>query len=98
MEEVCSAHMAHVRWDPVVGADSYLVQAFGVEEHFVQCASVSGACTLRDLLCGFTYNVTVLAVNSVCNVSESAVSVLPAGESLHKRDRSPAVLAGQFGF
>ncbi|CAL8396350.1 unnamed protein product [Boreogadus saida] len=78
-EEVCSAHMAHVTWDPVAGAASYLVQAFGVQEHYVQCASVSGgACTLRDLLCGFTYNVTVLAVNGVCNVSESAVSVLPA--------------------
>ena len=86
MEQVCSNNMAHVTWAPVAGADSYLVQAFGVEEHFVQCETQSRACTLLDLLCGFTYNVTVLAINSVCNVSESAVTVLPPGESL---DKSP---------
>ncbi|KAK0130658.1 Fibronectin type III domain-containing protein 7 [Merluccius polli] len=79
-EQDCAANTALVSWQPGAGADSYLVQAFGVEEHEVSCESGAAArsCLLPGLQCGFTYNITVLAVNSECNVSESAVTVLHA--------------------
>ncbi|KAJ3599685.1 hypothetical protein NHX12_033641 [Muraenolepis orangiensis] len=78
MDQDCSANTARVSWRPAPGADSYLVQAFGMEEHVVDCESdpASSSCLLPGLLCGFTYNVTVLAVSSLCNVTESAIGVL----------------------
>lgn len=63
-----------------MGADSYIVQAFGVQEHEISCETRSQSCMLPKLLCGFTYNVSVIAVNSVCNVSQSDVTQLQAGK------------------
>ncbi|MEQ2277019.1 hypothetical protein XENORESO_017774, partial [Xenotaenia resolanae] len=65
-------------WQPSRGADSYIVQAFGVEEHETNCSTNSQSCILPDLMCGFTYNVSVIAINSVCNVSQSEVQQLQA--------------------
>ena len=76
----CSTNTAHVQWQASRGADSYIVQAFGVEEHETGCETESQSCVLPDLLCGFTYNISVIAVNSVCNVSRSGITQMKAGE------------------
>ncbi|XP_047442067.1 uncharacterized protein LOC125008801 [Mugil cephalus] len=74
----CATNTAQVEWQPSVGADSYIVQALGVQEDETGCETESESCILPDLLCGFTYNITVIAVNSVCNVSYSEMKQLQA--------------------
>ncbi|XP_045905931.1 receptor-type tyrosine-protein phosphatase beta [Micropterus dolomieu] len=67
----CSNNTARVKWQPSRGADFYIVEAFGMEEHVSGCETNTQSCILDDLKCGFTYNISVIAVNSVCNVSQS---------------------------
>ncbi|XP_044055462.1 uncharacterized protein LOC122877670 [Siniperca chuatsi] len=74
----CSNNTARVEWQASIGADFYIVQAFGVEEHESGCETHSQSCVLADLMCGFTYDISVIAVNSVCNVSQSDVTQLQA--------------------
>ncbi|KAK9519631.1 hypothetical protein VZT92_022346 [Zoarces viviparus] len=74
----CSTNTARVEWQAGGGADSYVVQAFGVEEDESHCETDSLSCVLTDLMCGFTYNISVIAVNSVCNVSQSDMTRLQA--------------------
>lgn len=75
----CVTNTAWVDWQARSGADFYIVQAFEGEEHRSGCETVTQSCSLTELSCGATYNITVIAANSVCNVSESAVTQLKAG-------------------
>lgn len=70
-------------WRASRGADLYVVQAFGAEAHESACETDSQSCVLAELLCGFTYNISVIAANSVCNVSQSGVTQLKAGKGGH---------------
>uniref|UniRef100_A0A7N6BGY5 Fibronectin type-III domain-containing protein n=1 Tax=Anabas testudineus TaxID=64144 RepID=A0A7N6BGY5_ANATE len=72
----CSTNTVWVEWEASRGADSYIVQAFGEEEPESVCETSSQSCNLPDLICGFTYNISVIALNSVCNVSESDIKQL----------------------
>jgi len=83
IEQDCAANTANVSWQPGAGADWYLVEAFGVREHEVFCESdaATRACQLPGLLCGFKYNVSVLSINAVCNVSDSVPEELDNSES-----------------
>ncbi|XP_036969323.1 fibronectin isoform X2 [Acanthopagrus latus] len=72
----CSNNTASVEWQASSGADFYIVQAFGIEEDISGCESASQSCELADLMCGFIYNISVIAVNSQCNVSQSGVTQL----------------------
>uniref|UniRef100_A0A8P4G5R4 Fibronectin type-III domain-containing protein n=1 Tax=Dicentrarchus labrax TaxID=13489 RepID=A0A8P4G5R4_DICLA len=74
----CSTNTARIEWQASMGADSYIVQAFGVQEHESGCETDSQSCVLPDLMCGFTYNISVIAVNSMCNVSQSSITQLHA--------------------
>lgn len=62
------------------GADFYIVQASGVEEYESGCETVNQSCSISELTCGVTYNITVIAANSVCNMSQSVTTQLKAGE------------------
>ncbi|XP_062308247.1 uncharacterized protein LOC134012721 [Osmerus eperlanus] len=72
----CSANSALVAWKPSQGAESYRVQAIGVQEHETGCETTQNSCLVPDLLCGFTYNISVVALNGECNVSESNMTQL----------------------
>ncbi|KAF7660957.1 hypothetical protein LDENG_00272160 [Lucifuga dentata] len=72
----CPANTAHVAWQSGTGADSYIVQAIGVEEHVSRCETDGRSCVIPDLMCGFIYGVSVISVNSECNVSRSAITEL----------------------
>ncbi|XP_034036687.1 fibronectin type III domain-containing protein 7-like [Thalassophryne amazonica] len=72
----CTMNSARVEWQSSIGANSYIVQAIGLQEHTSGCETHSQSCIISDLMCGFTYNISVLAVNSVCNVTESTVTQL----------------------
>ncbi|XP_029003162.2 fibronectin-like [Betta splendens] len=74
----CSTNRAQVVWQASRGADSYIVQAFGEEEHESVCNTSTQTCDLTDLRCGFKYNISVLAINSMCNISESDIKQLKA--------------------
>uniref|UniRef100_A0A3Q2UY66 Uncharacterized LOC102300190 n=1 Tax=Haplochromis burtoni TaxID=8153 RepID=A0A3Q2UY66_HAPBU len=74
----CSTNTAVVEWQASRGADYYIVQAAGVEEDETSCETMSQSCILADLLCGFTYNISVIAVNDVCNVSKSDTQQMQA--------------------
>lgn len=76
----CSTNTARVEWQGRGGADFYIVQALGVEEHESGCETASLSCDLGDLMCGFTYNISVIAINGMCNVSKSDMKQLQAGE------------------
>ncbi|KAM3619311.1 uncharacterized protein V6R79_006036 [Siganus canaliculatus] len=87
----CSTNTAHVEWQTSPGADSYVVQAWGVEEHEATCETDSQSCDLSGLKCGFTYNISVLAVNAVCNVSRSDVTQLNAAPCVPQQVEARAV-------
>ncbi|XP_068176517.1 fibronectin type III domain-containing protein 7-like [Antennarius striatus] len=74
----CSTNTARVEWQASKGADYYIVQALGVREHVSGCETDWNSCELSDLMCGFTYNISVMSVNSVCNVSYSSMTQLKA--------------------
>ncbi|KAI3368520.1 hypothetical protein L3Q82_025527 [Scortum barcoo] len=74
----CSTNTARVQWRASRGADLYIVQALGIEEHESGCKTNSQSCVLPDLMCGFTYNISVIAINSMCNVSHSEMTQLQA--------------------
>ncbi|XP_034066039.1 uncharacterized protein LOC117542456 [Gymnodraco acuticeps] len=74
----CSTNTAHVSWQASKGADFYIVQAFGMEEHESVCETETQSCVLPEFMCDFTYNISVIAANSICNVSKSDVSHLQA--------------------
>lgn len=76
----CQTNTGVVSWQASRGAELYIVQAFGVEEHESGCETTADSCTLGDLMCGFTYNVSVIAVNNVCNVSRSDTTRMHAGK------------------
>uniref|UniRef100_A0A8D3DKS8 Fibronectin type-III domain-containing protein n=1 Tax=Scophthalmus maximus TaxID=52904 RepID=A0A8D3DKS8_SCOMX len=74
----CATNTATVEWTASTGADSYVVQAFATKGDETCCETTSRSCVLPDLLCGFTYNVSVIATNGVCNVSQSDIKQLQA--------------------
>lgn len=76
----CFTNTAHVAWQASSGANFYIVQAFGEKEYESGCETDSQSCLLTELTCGITYNISVIAVNNVCNVSQSAVTQVKAGE------------------
>lgn len=84
----CSSGIAHVHWTASRGAHLYSVQARGMEEHESGCETESESCVLTELMCGFTYNISVTAINNVCNVSQSAIMQMKAGKEGDLRDLS----------
>ena len=77
-----------MEWQASSGANSYLVYAIGVEEHVAGCETDSTSCVVPDLMCGFTYNVSVIAISDECNVTESAITQMHAGEA-RRRESAP---------
>ena len=92
----CSSNTAVVEWQAAAGADSYFVYAIGMEEHVTGCETDSTSCVVPDLMCGFTYNVSVISVSDQCNNTESPVTQMHSGEAGriefdHKHAESTAV-------
>ncbi|XP_054646058.1 uncharacterized protein LOC129188936 [Dunckerocampus dactyliophorus] len=74
----CPTNTAQVEWQASMGADTYEVQAVGMGEYESLCETGTQSCVLSDLMCGLTYNISVTAINSVCNVSQSNITQLRA--------------------
>lgn len=76
----CFNNTARVDWQAKGGADFYIVQASGLEDHESGCETVTQSCSLAELTCGVTYNISVIAASSVCNSSQSVMTQLKAGK------------------
>nr|XP_020471689.1 fibronectin type III domain-containing protein 7-like [Monopterus albus]XP_020471690.1 fibronectin type III domain-containing protein 7-like [Monopterus albus] len=61
----CSADIAQVSWTPSVNAVSYAVTATSNGQSLT-CTSSSSNCTLSNLVCGQTYNISVTATDGNC--------------------------------
>lgn len=78
---VCLSNSAAVTWQSTSGALSY--QAKGVTAdgtHSANCSSGTTHCNLEHLLCGRTYNVSVLSMDDSCSSEESLFTQVHTGE------------------
>ncbi|KAL1249579.1 hypothetical protein QQF64_020584 [Cirrhinus molitorella] len=65
----CATAEAHVTWNASMGALYYVAYAWSSDFNFMSCES-SGPltqCTLRDLICGDTYTIQMIAVGDECS-------------------------------
>lgn len=78
---LCSSNSAAVTWLSSSGALRYQVTAMNINgSHAVSCNSSLAYCTTGQLLCGTSYNVTVVALDDVCTSGKSAVTQVHSGE------------------
>ncbi|XP_067845700.1 fibronectin type III domain-containing protein 7-like [Heptranchias perlo] len=68
----CDTNTAMVSWEPSNGSDFYIATAMGIDRDTRSCTATDVTCEIFDLQCGQSYSVTVVAVNEICNSSESA--------------------------
>ncbi|XP_078263980.1 fibronectin type III domain-containing protein 7-like [Rhinoraja longicauda] len=69
----CNLHSVLASWEQKVGSDFYIATAEASDGHTQSCTAQEAACEILDLHCGQAYNITIVAVNEVCNSSQSAV-------------------------
>ncbi|XP_051515678.1 uncharacterized protein LOC127418869 [Myxocyprinus asiaticus] len=70
---ICLSNSAAVTWKSALGALSYQAEGITVDgNHTAYCNSNVTQCNLEHLLCGRTYNVSVLSADHVCSSEESA--------------------------
>ncbi|XP_016331309.1 uncharacterized protein LOC107680061 [Sinocyclocheilus anshuiensis] len=68
----CLSNSVAVTWQSASGALSYQAEGLTVDgTHMVYCNSSMTHCNLEHLLCGETYNVSVLSMDHTCNSEES---------------------------
>ncbi|XP_055044899.2 uncharacterized protein fndc7b [Misgurnus anguillicaudatus] len=69
---VCTSNSAAVMWQSASGALLYEVEGITVDGiHTTHCNNTETHCELRELLCGQTYNVSVLSMDHMCSSEES---------------------------
>ncbi|XP_048395792.2 fibronectin type III domain-containing protein 7-like [Stegostoma tigrinum] len=74
----CDANTAMVSWELNNGSNFYIATAAGIEGDTHSCSARDETCEIFDLQCGQLYNLTVVAVNEMCNSSESSAKYLQA--------------------
>ncbi|XP_028666288.2 uncharacterized protein LOC114658369 [Erpetoichthys calabaricus] len=72
----CNSNIAYVSWEMTIGAAAYVVFANNSNNYDVSCNTTDTFCTLHDLRCGEKYNVTVLALDNICdNIYSASVEI-----------------------
>ena len=66
VEVECDNDTALVGWAWSDGASSYELTAISDDGFVATCASQDNYCNFTDLVCGQTYNLSLTAINSVC--------------------------------
>ncbi|KAK6311083.1 hypothetical protein J4Q44_G00191380 [Coregonus suidteri] len=74
----CHSNEGVVSWEISDRVTSHLVTAVGPDGHRLSCNSTSSSCTLPTMHCGQRYNLTVTALEGVCDNSRSQLT-LPSG-------------------
>lgn len=80
VEEHCEEGAMTVSWSPSPDAQYFHVAAVSNTRARLYCNSSGTACTLRDLPCGQTYNVTVLSVMDGCESKPSPAIETSSGK------------------
>lgn len=75
---MCTNDTGIVSWEETEGVSSYVVQAFGPNDHKTLCNSTTSSCKLPNLHCGQLYNLTVTAQDGQCD-SSHALQTLHSG-------------------
>ncbi len=76
----CNTNSAVVSWELSDNVTRHTVQAIGSDGHRIDCTSSEHSCTLADMHCGQSYNITVTALDGVCDNSNTHL-ILKSGES-----------------
>ncbi|KTF95187.1 hypothetical protein cypCar_00023202, partial [Cyprinus carpio] len=63
----CDTNSAVVSWELSDNVTHHTVQAVGSDGHRIDCTSSDHSCTLAGMRCGQSYNVTVTALDGVCD-------------------------------
>ena len=66
----CDNDTALVSWAWSNGASSYKLTATSNDGYVATCASQQNYCNCTNLVCGQTYNLSLTAINSVCQVTQ----------------------------
>lgn len=78
---LCSSNSAAMTWLSSSGALRYQADAVSINRsHNVSCNSSLPSCTVGQLLCGTSYNVTVVALNGACSSGRSITTQVRSGE------------------
>uniref|UniRef100_UPI00398EB869 fibronectin type III domain-containing protein 7-like n=1 Tax=Pristiophorus japonicus TaxID=55135 RepID=UPI00398EB869 len=73
VEVDCNTNDASVSWAHTKGAVSYSATAEGSDGHAVSCDTANSECQINDLHCGQMYNLTLTALDGVCDNSQSSI-------------------------
>lgn len=76
----CDTNSAVVSWELTDNVTRHTVQAVGSDGHRINCSSFDQSCALSGLHCGQSYNITVTALDGVCDNSNTHL-ILQSGES-----------------
>ena len=71
---VCSNNTGVVSWEGE-GVSSYMVKAFGLDGHKIQCNTTTTSCQLPNMHCGQLYNLTVTAQDGLCDNSRAYLNL-----------------------
>nr|XP_009297086.3 uncharacterized protein fndc7rs1 [Danio rerio] len=74
----CDTNSAIVTWELSDHVTHHTVQAVGTDGHHVNCSSSNSTCMLPALHCGQNYNVTVSALDGICDSSNTLLSLQSA--------------------
>ncbi|XP_056116347.1 uncharacterized protein fndc7rs1 isoform X2 [Rhinichthys klamathensis goyatoka] len=67
----CDTNSAVVTWELTDNLTHHTVQAAGSDGHRINCTSSDHSCTLSGIHCGQRYNLTVTAMDGVCDNSNT---------------------------
>lgn len=76
----CETNSAVVSWELSDNVTRHTVQAIDSDGHRIDCTSSGHSCTLDGMHCGQSYNITVTALDGVCDNSNTHL-ILKSGES-----------------
>ncbi|XP_078417920.1 fibronectin type III domain-containing protein 7-like [Cetorhinus maximus] len=69
----CDTNDASVSWTHTKGAVSYSATTAGSDGHTVSCDTANRQCQITNLHCGQMYNLTLTALDGVCDTSQSSI-------------------------
>ncbi|XP_059839508.1 fibronectin type III domain-containing protein 7-like [Hypanus sabinus] len=69
----CDTNDVSVLWSHTKGAVSYSATVEGSDGHPVSCETANTECQITNLHCGQVYNLTVTALDGVCDTSQSSL-------------------------
>ena len=78
---LCQSNSVAVTWERASGAVSYSARGVTADgSHRAECNNTVTHCDLSSMLCGQTYNVSVVSLDESCHSVESDLAHVRTGE------------------